>query len=53
MRILDLHEKRYFETLSAKYWNASNLLSCSTDEHDLESVTLESLGNFIFYLSFF
>ncbi|XP_065214967.1 ionotropic receptor 25a [Planococcus citri] len=43
-RILDLHEERYFEWLSTKYWNTSKLSACSSNDGDTEAITLDSLG---------
>lgn len=42
-RILDLQKERYFESLSAKYWNTSGKGSCFNSD-DNEGITLESLG---------
>ncbi|XP_039277641.1 uncharacterized protein LOC111046560 [Nilaparvata lugens] len=42
-RILDLQKDRYFESLSAKYWNSSNRGACHNID-DNEGITLESLG---------
>ncbi|XP_034244951.1 ionotropic receptor 25a [Thrips palmi] len=42
-RILELQKDRYFEALTAKYWNYSRLAECSGDG-DNEGITLESLG---------
>nr|AOE48114.1 putative ionotropic receptor IR10 [Scaeva pyrastri] len=41
--ILELQRDRYFEGLSAKYWNNSLNKECSRSE-DQEGITLESLG---------
>ncbi|XP_055844793.1 glutamate receptor ionotropic, kainate 3 [Episyrphus balteatus] len=41
--ILELQRDRYFEGLSAKYWNNSLNKECSRSE-DEEGITLESLG---------
>ncbi|XP_075214966.1 ionotropic receptor 25a-like [Lycorma delicatula] len=42
-RILDLQKDRYFESLTAKYWNSSNKGTCHNID-DNEGITLESLG---------
>ncbi|KAJ1521276.1 hypothetical protein ONE63_002957 [Megalurothrips usitatus] len=42
-KILQLQKDRYFESLTAKYWNYSKLTECSMDG-DNEGITLESLG---------
>ncbi|CRL08500.1 CLUMA_CG021272, isoform A [Clunio marinus] len=43
--ILELQKDRFFEDLTAKYWNSSNKGSCLTsDDYDSEGITLESLG---------
>ncbi|XP_054279381.1 uncharacterized protein LOC128997746 [Macrosteles quadrilineatus] len=42
-KILDLQKERYFESLSAKYWNTSGKGSCFNSD-DNEGITLESLG---------
>ncbi|THK33259.1 ionotropic receptor 25a [Diachasma alloeum] len=42
-KILDLQKDRYFETLSATYWNASLKGTCSVADEN-EGITLESLG---------
>ncbi|XP_072157055.1 ionotropic receptor 25a [Bemisia tabaci] len=41
--ILDLQKDRFFEILTAKYWNSSQRGQCS-DADDNEGITLESLG---------
>lgn len=46
-RVLDLHDERYFETLSAKYWNSSLLAACSIEDDGNEKITLDSLGMFV------
>nr|WBU77229.1 ionotropic receptor [Odontothrips loti] len=42
-KILQLQKDRYFESLTARYWNYSKLQECSMDG-DNEGITLESLG---------
>ncbi|KAF6208104.1 hypothetical protein GE061_016554 [Apolygus lucorum] len=42
-RILDLQKDRYFESLSAKYWNSTLKGKCDSSDED-EGITLESLG---------
>ncbi|XP_075215222.1 glutamate receptor 2-like [Lycorma delicatula] len=42
-RVLDLQKDRYFESLTAKYWNSSNKGTCHNTD-DYEGITLESLG---------
>jgi hypothetical protein len=41
--ILELQKERFFEDLTAKYWNASLKGSCLRND-DSEGITLESLG---------
>lgn len=41
--VLDLQKDRFFEYLSAKYWNTSLRGSCERSD-DSEGITLESLG---------
>lgn len=43
LRILDLQSDRYFEALSAKFWNATMKNKCDSYDED-EGITLESLG---------
>ncbi|XP_050430307.1 ionotropic receptor 25a [Adelges cooleyi] len=42
-KILDLQKDRFFESLNAKYWNASKVGMCPNAD-DSEGITLESLG---------
>lgn len=42
-RILNLQKERFFELLSAKYWNQSARGQCENTD-DNEGITLESLG---------
>ncbi|XP_014254521.1 ionotropic receptor 25a isoform X2 [Cimex lectularius] len=42
-RIIDLQRDRYFESLSAKYWNTTKKGKCDSSDED-EGITLESLG---------
>lgn len=42
-KILDLQKERYFESLTAKYWNSSSRGECIHSD-DNEGITLESLG---------
>lgn len=42
-RILDLQKDRYFESLTAKFWNSSAKGVCPNSD-DSEGITLESLG---------
>ncbi|XP_066943797.1 ionotropic receptor 25a-like isoform X1 [Macrobrachium rosenbergii] len=41
--ILELQKERYFEVLSAEFWNASARSACP-NENDSEGITLQSLG---------
>ncbi|XP_068205985.1 ionotropic receptor 25a-like isoform X1 [Palaemon carinicauda] len=41
--ILELQKERYFEVLSAEFWNASARSACPND-NDSEGITLQSLG---------
>lgn len=41
--ILELQMERFFEDLTAKYWNSSLKGSCIRND-DSEGITLESLG---------
>lgn len=43
LSILELQKERYFEHLTAKYWNNSAKTECSNAD-DAEGITLESLG---------
>lgn len=42
-RILELQKDRYFEALSAQFWNSSARGICPND-NDSEGITLQSLG---------
>ncbi|XP_068085158.1 ionotropic receptor 25a [Anabrus simplex] len=42
-KILDLQKDRYFESLTAKFWNSSAKGDCPNSD-DSEGITLESLG---------
>jgi hypothetical protein len=41
--IIDLQKERFFEGLTAKYWNSSLKGDCANTD-DSEGITLESLG---------
>lgn len=45
-RILELQKDRYFEALSAQFWNSSARGTCPND-NDSEGITLQSLGRSI------
>lgn len=48
-RILDLQKDRYFETLSATYWNQTLKTHCPNSD-DNEGITLESLGSHFLHI---
>ncbi|XP_037030055.1 uncharacterized protein LOC119069934 isoform X1 [Bradysia coprophila] len=50
-RILNLQKERFFEFLSAKYWNQSARGQCENTD-DNEGITLESLGGVFIATSF-